>query len=205
MAYIYKIENQINHKVYIGKTEYTNPNRRWNQHKADSKNPKRNHRALYRAMNKYGIENFTFVVLEETQFPEEREKYYIQKYNSYHFGYNETLGGDGKKILNLPEQEICKFYMQHSLAETATYFCHDKETIKSVLYKYNISIIPAQERNKLTLSKAVAKIDKNTNEILEVYPSVLEAERQNKCNSHIKDVCHGKRKTAGGFKWSFIE
>ena len=205
MAYIYKIENQINHKIYIGKTEHINPKRRWVEHQTDSKNPSRNHRALYRAINKYGIENFTFVVLEETDNPEEREIYYIQEYNSYHYGYNETLGGDGRKYLELPEQDICKFYLSHSLGETALYFGHDSDTIKKVLYKNNISIISGQERNKLNLSKAVAKLDKNTDEVLEIYPSVLEAERQNQCHSHIKDVCHGKRKTAGGFKWKFIE
>lgn len=205
MAYIYKIENQINHKVYIGKTEHVNPNRRWVEHQADSRNPSRNHRALYQALNKYGIENFTFTVLEETEFPEEREMYYIQEYNSYHFGYNETLGGDGRKYLELPEQDICKFYLSHSLGETVSHFGHDSETIKRVLYKNNIPILSGQERNKLNLSKAVAKLDKNSGEILEIYPSVLEAERQNQCHSHIKDVCHGKRKTAGGFRWMFVE
>lgn len=29
MAYIHKIENKINHKVYIGKTEKLNPYERW--------------------------------------------------------------------------------------------------------------------------------------------------------------------------------
>ena len=29
MAYIYKIENLINHKIYIGKTEKVNPMKRW--------------------------------------------------------------------------------------------------------------------------------------------------------------------------------
>ena len=122
MAYIYKIENNINHKIYIGKTEHINPLKRWAEHKADSKNPQRNHRALYRAMNKYGIENFTFTILEETENPEEREIYYIQFYDSYHFGHNETLGGDGRKYLELLEQEICKFYSNHTLKETALHF-----------------------------------------------------------------------------------
>lgn len=206
MAYIYKIENQINHKVYIGKTEYTNPNRRWTQHKVDSKNPQRNHRALYKAMNKYGIENFTFSVIEETTVPEEREMYYIQQYNSFHFGYNETLGGDGRKYLDLPEQEICKFYLDsHTLAETSQHFGHDSETIRQILYKYNISILSGQEVNKQKFSLPVAKLNKKTGEIIEIYTSVSEAERCNNCHTHIKDVCHGKRKSAGGFGWKFIE
>ena len=119
MAFIYKIENQINHKVYIGKTSYSNPNKRWIEHQNDSKNPERNHRALYRALNKYGVENFMFSILEETENPEEREMFYIQEYNSYHFGYNETLGGDGGKYLQLPEQEVCKYYLPVNHQENA--------------------------------------------------------------------------------------
>lgn len=206
MAYIYKIENQINNKIYIGKTEHLDPNKRWVEHKRDSQNPKRNHRALYKAMNKYGIENFKFSVIEETDNPEEKEMEYIQIYNSYHCGYNETLGGDGAKYLELPEQEICKYYIENkSLKLTCEYFGHDPYTIKKVLYKNNISILSSYEVLKQKCSKPVAKLDKNTEEIIEVYPSVIEAERKNQCHSHIKDVCHGKRKTAGGFKWKFID
>lgn len=206
MAYIYKIENQINHKVYIGKTSYSNPNKRWIEHQSDSKNPMRNHRALYRAINKYGIENFTFSILEETDYPEEREIDYIQEYNSYHFGYNETLGGDGGKYLSLPEQEVCKYYLANqNLSKTADYFLCDISVIKRILHKYNIQIMASEEVLKAKYSKPVAKIDKNTNEIIEIYSSIMEAERQNNCHSHIKDVCNGKRKTAGGFCWKIIE
>lgn len=206
MAYIYKIENQINHKVYIGKTSHINPQQRWNEHKCDSRNPDRNHRALYQAMNKYGIENFTFSILEETDNPEEREIDYIQQYNSYHFGYNETLGGDGGKYLQLPEQEVCKYYLSYKhLANTAKFFNCDISVIKRILHKYNINILSSDEVLKLKCSRPVAKLDAKTEAILEVYPSIIDAERKNKCHSHIKDVCHGKRKTAGGFKWKIIE
>lgn len=206
MAYIYKIENQINHKIYIGKTNYTNPQKRWKQHLADSQNPNRNHRALYRAINKYGIDNFSFEIIEETNNPEEREKYYISYYNTYHYGYNETLGGDGASYLELPEQDICKYYLNsHTLSETSQYFNHDQTTIRQVLYKNNIPIISGQEINKQKFSLAVAKLDKKTGEILKVYSSVSEAERKNNCHTHIKDVCHGKRKSAGGYGWKFIQ
>lgn len=192
--------------MYIGKTQYTNPQKRWKEHLSDSQNPNRNHRALYRAINKYGIDNFTFEIIEETNNPEEREIYYIAQYNTYHYGYNETLGGDGASYLELPEQDICKYYLvPHTLNETSQHFHHDVSTIRQVLCKYNIPIISGQEINKQKFSLAVAKLDKKTGEILEIYPSVSEAERQNNCHTHIKDVCHGKRKSAGGYEWRFIE
>lgn len=206
MAFIYKITNQLNQKVYIGKTEYLNPNRRWQQHKQEALKERNSHRAIYRAIQKYGIDNFTFEVIEETQNPNDREMYYIQFYNSYHNGYNETLGGDGASYLELPEQEICKYYLnnQNNLKKTANYFGHDQETIKKVLYKFNIPISELGHTTKLITQRAVAKLDKDTGEILEIFDSVSDAERAVNGNKHIGSVCLGKRKTANGFKWKYI-
>lgn len=96
MTGVYKIENLINHKVYIGQSVYIE--RRWKAHKitAFNKNDKGYNYPLYCAIRKHGLENFSFEVIEECQ-PEElnqKEEYYIQKYNSFFEGYNQTLGGD---------------------------------------------------------------------------------------------------------------
>lgn len=92
MAFIYKITNIINNKIYIGKTEYSNPTKRWKQHLADYKREYCKERPLYKAFNKYGIDNFSFEIIEETNVPEEREKHYIELYQSFKKGYNATLG-----------------------------------------------------------------------------------------------------------------
>ena len=205
MAYIYKITNTINGKSYIGKTEYDPPERRWKQHIAESKKDRSSSRALCRALQKYSIEKFSFQVLEKTDKPNEREQYYIQYYNTYHNGYNETLGGDGASYLELPEQEICKYYLNHSLKNTSLYFGYDKNTIKKVLYKYNIPIKTIKESSILSKSYAVAKIDKNTNEIIQIYASLGEAEKENGNTHHIADVIHGKRQTCKGYKWKKYE
>lgn len=47
-------------------------------------------------MKEYGIENFSVETLEETEKPEEREKYWIEYFGSFKNGYNATIGGDGK-------------------------------------------------------------------------------------------------------------
>ena len=46
-------------------------------------------------MRKYGIENFTFSVIEECSQEQlnEREIYWIEYYDTYKNGYNSTLGG----------------------------------------------------------------------------------------------------------------
>ena len=96
---IYKIENIINGKVYIGMTKSNTPNRRWSYHKRDRKRNK--NIPLYKAMNKYGIENFNLIVLEsEIENIEElikKEIYYISLYESTNSskGYNCTTGGEG--------------------------------------------------------------------------------------------------------------
>lgn len=74
MAYIYKITNDINNKVYIGKTNQ-NIQKRFQQHLNDSKRPDIQNRPLYKAMNKYGLQYFHIELIEETDKPEDREKY----------------------------------------------------------------------------------------------------------------------------------
>lgn len=194
----------INGKSYIGKTEYSVENR-WKEHSRAYKYEQNQSRALYRAMNKYGVENFKCLKLLETDTPNEDEVLYIQKYDTYHNGYNETLGGDGAAYLELPEEEICKFYLESKcINHTATYFGYDKKTIKKVLYKYNIPLFDFSDTMAKVHSQAVAQIDPKTNKIIKIFPSVAEAERATGNSKHIGSVCKGKRNTAKGFKWKYV-
>lgn len=55
-------------------------------------------------------------------------------------------------------------------------------------------------------SKKVAKIDKKTEEIIEIYETIALAARDNKCDaSGITKTCKGIRQTCGGYKWKYIE
>lgn len=55
-------------------------------------------------------------------------------------------------------------------------------------------------------NRKVAKIDKETNQILATYDSVALAGRENNCDSSaISKVCNGKRNFCGGFKWKYID
>lgn len=94
-AGIYKIENKINHKIYIGCSQ--DIEKRWYNHKYDAFNDNQNHFAIHQAFRKYGINNFSFSIIEIVEDKEkrfEREKFWIKYYDSYKKGYNETLGGD---------------------------------------------------------------------------------------------------------------
>ena len=50
--------------MYIGKTEHINPHDRWKEHIRDRKRRRCERRPLYSAMNKYGVENFSFEVID---------------------------------------------------------------------------------------------------------------------------------------------
>lgn len=96
MGYIYVYVNMYNGKRYIGQTN--NIERRKREHRSymDNKQSKNYNYPLYRAFRKYGEENFIFSILEETDFLNEREEFYIKKYKTTERknGYNIHLGGN---------------------------------------------------------------------------------------------------------------
>ena len=204
MAYIYKIVNDINNKVYIGKTDFS-IEKRFKEHCRDAFRRDYEKRPLYSAMKKYGIEHFRIELIEETNNPDEREIFWIENYGSFKNGYNATKGGDGKHyadydlIYNLWDKEKLNITQIQKLTN------YDRETIRKALNSHHVS---EEERKKYVgkaQQKPVARIDKDTNEILEILPSVAEAEKKYNTNKHIGQVCKGNRKTAGGFKWKYIE
>ena len=70
--------------------------------------------------------------------------------------------------------------------------------------KYNANYGTRNEKIVEAHSKIVFQIDKNTNVIINIFPSIREAERETGCNhGHICNCCKGKRKTAGNYKWRY--
>lgn len=98
MGIIYVIKNDINDKLYVGKTITTLANR-WLHHKDDYQKYDWH---LYRAMRKYGIEHFWIEKLEDCadEVINEREKYWIKELKALENGYNMTSGGEGRITLD---------------------------------------------------------------------------------------------------------
>lgn len=203
MAYIYKIVNDVNQKIYIGKT-YHSVERRFKEHCSDSKREHCKNRPLYRAMNKYGIEHFYAEIVEETDCPEEREVYWIEYFGSFKNGYNATVGGDGKPYADY--DLIVSLYNQGTLSCTQIQKItgYDKDTISKALYNSGKTHEEIVEHGRDLARKKVAKIDPATGEIVAVYSSVNEAEKHNGNTRHIAQVCIGKRKMCKGYQWKYI-
>lgn len=133
MIGIYKFTNKINGNSYIGQSIDIEKRRKTHISRAFSQTPsnKEYEKTFYRALRKYGVENFSFEILKIC--PQEElndwEQYYIQKYNTYHDGYNEDEGGqmflyikDGEKhpLHKLTEKEVFNIreaYANHQIKE----------------------------------------------------------------------------------------
>ena len=204
MAYIYQITNDINGKIYIGKTEFS-IEKRFKEHCKDAFREKNEKRPLYSAIRKYGIEHFHIKLVEETNNPEEREKYWIEKLGSFKYGYNATIGGDGKRYADY-DLIYSLFLEGYNCSEIKRLTGYDNFTIRVALDNKGISMEERyhQSRKLNRNGKSVAKIDPITNKIIEIYPSISEAERQNGNSKHIGHVCRGQRKSCKGYFWKFI-
>lgn len=88
---IYKIENKLNGRIYIGQS--VNIENRWREHKRGKQSP---NMVISRAIKKHGSNSFMFDIIEICSKEElnMKEIYWISFYNSYKIGYNSTTGGD---------------------------------------------------------------------------------------------------------------
>lgn len=211
MAYIYKIVNDINDKIYIGKTEFS-IEKRFKEHCRDALKERNEKRPLYSAMKKYGVEHFNIELIEETDNPEDREVYWIKQYDSFKNGYNATVGGDGKKYLDY--ELIISTYQKIQEIEQTAKICHCSiDSVRNILKLNQIKIIGSSEIIKKKYSKVVHQFTLD-NIFIQSFSSLSKAAEwlaENNyakgalkgIHSHIRDCANGKRKTAYGFIWKF--
>lgn len=208
MAYIYQITNDINGKIYIGKTERT-IEERFKEHCKDAYRREFEKRPLYSAMRKYGIEHFHIEMLEETDSPEEREIHWIEAKRSFKNGYNATLGGDGKHYIDY-DLVLAMYAELKNQKEVARRMNISEDTVHKVLTSHQVDILDNARAAALATGKVINQYDLQDNYIQSFPSAKAAAESLNKitttsngASSHISDVCRGKRKTAYGYKWKF--
>ena len=211
MAYIYKITNDINQKIYIGKTEQT-IQQRFKQHCKDAFRERGEKRPLYAAMRKYGVEHFHVEQIEETDSPGEREKYWIEYYGSFKYGYNATMGDDGKRYLDY-DLVVATYKELQSMKDTARVLGINQDTVAYILQQFEIQILPSRQVLANKYGKIVNMYDLQDNFIrnfasLNAAAKYMVQNNLTQCKittikQHIAEVCNGKRNTAARYKWKY--
>lgn len=216
MPYIYKITNNINGKIYIGKTNFT-IEKRWKEHCNDYQKETLQKRPLYSAMKKYGIENFSIEEVEQLESPqqaEEREKYWIEYYGSFKNGYNATIGGDGKTYINY--KIVYETYKQlKSCKKVAEKLNIDRGYVGLILKNLGVQLEqPIESLQNLNKPKMINMYDLQEN-YLQTFSSVSDAAKwcvennyskklTSGIRAHISECANGKRKTAYQHKWRYV-
>ena len=213
-GYVYKFTSPSG-KSYIGITN--NVKKRKAEHRRLSKTVDR---AFYRAIRKYGFDNFIFEILEEYDKADkiellnklnEMEMFYINKFNTFKNGYNSTLGGDGTKGMS---GELNPFY----------HHTHTLESKKKMREAHTGKVLSEEHKHKIAMSTKIAlsklsadkrarmlNVPKTKKEIIcletqIIYNSICEcSDRLNIQRSDIREVCNGERIKAKGLTFRFIE
>lgn len=116
---IYSIKNIINNKRYIGSSIHLLT--RLRVHFQFLRNNKHYNSKLQRSYNKYGKDNFITEILEEFEYDNsniqfEREQYYIDKYDSFKNGLNESPTAYNGTLVKWSEER--KIKVSKILSET---------------------------------------------------------------------------------------
>lgn len=180
MYYIYKIENQINHKKYIGLTN--NINRRKYRHFSDLRTHNHDNKFLQKEADIYGLDNFSFEVVfsGDVNYEEisEKEKYYIALYDSYKNGYNQNEGGNfgpSNGGTHLTEQDI------YNILATLEFMTKPGQVLADIF-----------EVSRTTISRI--KRGENHSQYKEKYNSFSDEKRQEIFNTFAKDINLFERK-----------
>lgn len=170
MGYIYVIENQVNHKKYVGQS--IDPIKRWRIHKNDDvKNP---NLIIGKAFLKYGIENFTMTIIEECEDcnMSEREIYWIKELNTFikdpnSHGYNMTRGGEamfgdsnpfyGKTHTEETKQKLSEKAKKRTGEKNAFFGKHHSEETKKKISEANKGRKHTEEERKIMSEKQMGE------------------------------------------------
>lgn len=228
MIGIYKITNTINGKFYIGLSSRIE--KRWIEHKTPKNLKKKT--TLAKAFRKYGIENFTFEVLEYCNSENElfdREQHYISMLNPQ---YNMNEGGSGnkghklsnkmkKKLSDISKKnwdkktDIEKNKILKNLKGPKIGHSVSEETRKKISQKLTGKKQSEETNRKRSQSQKIAMLgNKNGNKpvasflngikIKEYDSAAIAASELNITPSNITSVLKKRQNTAGGFKWEYL-
>ena len=201
MYTIYMHRNKLNNKVYIGQTKQEKLNNRWKNGKGY-----KTCTYFYKAIQKYGWDNFEHIILEQGDWTLEevnqKEQFYIQKYDSTNNkkGYNIKEGG-GNDISPNALPAAIKWMKEHPefglarAADMLKWQAEHPEEVKLHRQKAQQAMVNARKRKVRCIETGI------------IYESAAEAARQvpNTHPSKICMVCRGQRKTCGKLHWEYVD
>lgn len=223
---IYKITNLKNNLLYIGQTTDFNKRRlsHFRKTHVDSSSP------LYADMEKLGLDYFKFDIIEKCDIDilDQREKYWIEYYDSYNTGYNLDTGGSGVKAgKNYITEQTVKVYSYDLEGNFIEEFNSIAEAVRTMgLKSNNITRAASYEDNhhisgnRMWRFKYVDKLppyepptqgykvyayDMNTRLFVKAYTNARQAgiDLTGKRQPHINDAANGKRRSCCGFIWAY--
>lgn len=179
---IYLILSLKNMKIYVGSAK--NLRTRYNLHQSRLKRNVHHNKALQCSWNKYGPENFVFVILEECVTDDlcELENLYFEMFDPKDVFNHEKIACSSFGRIVTDETRM-------KMSKAKLFVPHSKEQIE-------------KQRLLAPNKKIVIAIDELGNE--KEYPSIREAARHVDAKaSNIQRVLYGKRKHCAGYKWKF--
>lgn len=209
-------------KKYIGITSQ-NPERRWRKNGEGYKD----HLYFWRAIQKYGWDNFSHEILYTNLTKEEAEQKEIEliafyNSNNENYGYNMSVGGEsGSKGYKYTDEQKKHMSEIHKGEKNGMYGKrHTKEVIEKERIKHlreNLSeetihkmsvAKKGKKRDKASITKQVETISNNVIciETKIIYMNTKIAGAKNNLDpSSISKVCRHERETCGGYHWDYLK
>lgn len=196
---VYVHTNKCNGKRYVGITSKAKPEHRWNSGRGYSESTH-----FYTAIQKYGWDAFDHEILRDGLTEAEakaEEKRLIALWNTMDrsCGYNMTSGGDGTPGYIPSDETRAKLSVARRKENLSD------ETLKRRSDGLRGKKFSDEHKRKIGdgNSKPIDMLDRS-GVLLRSFRSARDAEIElGISHSHISQCCHGRRESAGGYKWKF--
>jgi group I intron endonuclease len=160
--YIYKFTHIKSGKSYIGQT-IQDPDRRKLEHISGSKYTSKSYH-FHNALRKYGVEEFTFEVIDSANSLEELnllEEKYVELYDSIKNGYNIRNAGNNKKH-NLESIERMRISQREAHARRRKENNGVEKHSKPRSHKGKTGLWTLSEEQKIKHSQIMTEVNKKT-------------------------------------------
>ena len=204
---IYKVTNTKNNLIYIGQTTRELETR--------MKEHLRKRKTYFDSCYcKKHLKDFIVEIIDSADTIEElneKEKYYIEKYNSMiPNGYNACIGGENSIGYHHTKESRDKMSNARKgkyTGENNHFFGkHHSEGQKAIWSNKRKGLAHLTDEQKQKLKESHHKVKVLNIDTNEMFDSIKDAsEKYNIIATNIVRVCKGKMKTTGGFHWKYAE